>query len=94
MSQIDLLLLGARVKAERRARRITQAELGTVTGVSRARIEAFENGRAPEIAFASVLRLMNAVGLDLRPTTFNEGRPTLDDLRESEEEDDHAPRMG
>ena len=94
MRQLDIIDLGEMVKQARRERGYTQRVLSEITGVSRARVEAFENGRAPEIAFASVLRMMNAVGLGLRPTTYNEGRPTLDDLVTEPEEPSYAPRMG
>ena len=61
--------------------------------MSRARIEALENLRAPDIGFKNLLRIMNALGLDFRITTLNQRRPTLEDLIEDEEIAVHDPRM-
>jgi transcriptional regulator with XRE-family HTH domain len=89
---IDLSGLGEKVKQERKALRLTRDQLAAKAGVSRARIEALENLRAADIGFKNLLRIMNAVGLDLRITTFNQRRPTLEDLIE-DEEPQHDPRV-
>ena len=89
---IDLSELGEKVKQERKALRLTRDQLAAKAGVSRARIEALENLRAADIGFKNLLRIMNAVGLDLRITTFNQRRPTLEDLIE-DEEPQHDPRV-
>jgi transcriptional regulator with XRE-family HTH domain len=89
---IDLSGLGEKVKQERKALRLTRDQLAAKAGVSRARIEALENLRAADIGFKNLLRIMNAVGLDLRITTFNQRRPTLEDLIE-DQEPQHDPRV-
>jgi transcriptional regulator with XRE-family HTH domain len=89
----DLSEIGERVKQERRSLKLTRDELAKRAGVSRARIEALENLRASDIGFKNLLRLMNAIGLDLRITTLNQGRPTLDDLVEEEEASRHDSRL-
>lgn len=91
MSQIDLTELGLAIKEARRARGLTQAEVAEQIGSSRTRVLAFEGGLNPDMSIATVIRMLNAVGLDLRLTTFNYGMPTLDDLRrEQAEEDERA----
>lgn len=82
------------IKAARRERKLTQAELARTTGFSLSHVEAVENGRSPTVPYNTILELMNAVGLDIRGTRLNHRRPTLDDIRAEEEEDDAAPRMG
>jgi transcriptional regulator with XRE-family HTH domain len=77
---LDLQTIGEDVRAARKAKRLTQSALGEIAGVSRAQIERLENGRAAEMGFGLVLRLVRAVGLDLSLQAFNQGRPTLDDL--------------
>ena len=77
---MDLIELGARVKAERRGRGWSQAKLAQVSGVSRARLEALENARLAEIGFKHLLRILHVLNFDLRLTQFNRGRPTLEDL--------------
>jgi transcriptional regulator with XRE-family HTH domain len=76
----DLLTIGEQIKAARKRLGLSQRELSLRSGVSRARIEALENQRIPDIGFKNLLRIMNAVGLDLRATDLNVRRPTLDDL--------------
>jgi transcriptional regulator with XRE-family HTH domain len=78
--------LGAQVKQARRSLKLTRDELAKRAGVSRARIEVLENLRAADIGFKNLLRILNAVGLDLRVTTFNQQRPTLEDLQAEEAE--------
>jgi len=89
---LDLLEIGARVKESRKRLRLTQSQLAEKSGVSRARIEALENQRIPDIGFKNLLRIMNAVGLDIRITALNKQRPTLEDLVQEEAEADD-PRL-
>jgi transcriptional regulator with XRE-family HTH domain len=77
---MDLIELGERIKAARRAKGWSQTRLAQASGVSRARLEALENARLAEIGFKHLLRILNALDLDLRLTEFNRGRPTLEDL--------------
>ena len=87
---LDLTSLGAQIKQTRRSLKLTRDELAKRAGVSRARIEALENARAADIGFKNLLRVMNAIGLDLRVTTLNRQRPTLEDLRAEEEQEERA----
>jgi transcriptional regulator with XRE-family HTH domain len=73
--------IGELIKRARRNANMTRDHLATLSGVSRARIEALENQRAPEMGYNSVLTLLRVLGLDLAVTTFNRGRLTADDLR-------------
>jgi transcriptional regulator with XRE-family HTH domain len=82
---LELLDIGELIKRARRDANMTRVHLATLSGVSRARIEALENQRVPEMGYNSVLRLLRVLGLDLAVTTFNRGRPTADDLRRENE---------
>jgi transcriptional regulator with XRE-family HTH domain len=88
---MDLIELGERIKAARKAKGWSQTRLAQAAGVGRARLEALENARVAEIGFKHLLRILNALGLDLRVTELNRGRPTLEDL--AAEEAEHAPRL-
>jgi transcriptional regulator with XRE-family HTH domain len=81
---MDLIQLGERVKATRKAKGWSQTTLAEKSGVSRARIEALENARIAEIGFKHLMRVINALDLDLRITQLNRGRPTLEDLTAEE----------
>lgn len=78
---IDLPEIGEEVRKRRGELGLTREQLASHSGVSRARIEALENQRLVEIGFQNLLRVLNAVGLDLRLTELNQRRPTLEDLR-------------
>ncbi len=90
---LDLTDIGDLVKAGRRKLGLTQHELAAKSGVSRPRIAALENHRLPEMGFKNLQRILNAVGLDLRITAFNQRRPTLDDLVAEEEQETRDPRL-
>lgn len=71
----------AKAIAEHRKRLgFTQQNLADRVGVSRLLIARLETGRLPEIGAKKLIRILNAAGLDLRITTLNQQRPTLDDL--------------
>ncbi|WP_159011451.1 XRE family transcriptional regulator [Bradyrhizobium sp. S69] len=88
---MELIDLGGLVKKTRRAQKLSQGELVQRSKVSRARLDALENGRISDIGFKNLMRVMNALGLDLRVTQLNDSRPTLEDLVE---EDENASRLG
>ncbi len=88
---VDLIDLGQEIKKARRAQKLSQSELVQRSKVSRARLDALENGRISDIGFKNLMRVMNALGLDFRITQLNDSRPTLEDLIEEEE---NAPRLG
>jgi transcriptional regulator with XRE-family HTH domain len=77
---MDLIEVGERIKTTRKAKSWSQTRLAQAAGVSRSRLEALENGRIAEIGFKHLLRILHALGLDLRITELNRGRPTLEDL--------------
>ena len=88
---MELIDLGVLIKKTRRAQKLSQGELVQRSKVSRARLDALENGRISDIGFKNLMRVMNALGLDLRVTQLNDSRPTLEDLVE---EDENAARLG
>lgn len=88
---MDLIEIGESVRNARREKGWSQDDLATAAGASRARIVALENGRAPEFGVKLLSRILAALDLDLRLTTLNASRPTLEDLTE---EADDAPRLG
>lgn len=81
---MDLVELGERVKAARKSKGWSQTRLAQAAGVSRARLEALENARLAEMGIKHLLRILNALDLDLRLTQLNRGRPTLEDLAAEE----------
>ncbi len=90
----DLVQLGELIRKTRREKGLSQIELAAKADVARSRLNDIENARAPEVGVTLLLRVMNALDLDLYPGTHNSGRPTLEDLHREEEETANAPRMG
>lgn len=88
---MDLLDLGPTVRERRREQRLTRDALATRCGVSLARIEAFENGRALDMKFGNVVAILEGVGLTLSLAPTPDRRPVFEDL--VTEEDPFAPRM-
>ena len=88
---MDLIEIGESVRNARRDKGWSQDELAVASGASRARIVALENGSAPEFGVKLLSRILTALDLDLRLTTLNASRPTLEDLTEEAED---APRLG
>lgn len=72
--------LGKMISGSRKSAGLRQIDLAAKGGVSRATIDALENGRAADIGVSKLSRLLAVLGLELaiRPAT-NE-RPTLDEL--------------
>jgi transcriptional regulator with XRE-family HTH domain len=81
----DLLEIGERIRRLRKEAGMTRERLAALSGVSRSRIEALENERAPEMGYSAIHQLLRALGQDLAVVTFNRRRPTLDDLQRENE---------
>jgi transcriptional regulator with XRE-family HTH domain len=82
---IDLNEISTTIREHRKKLGLTQRELAQEARVSRALIAELESGRLPELGIRKLMRILHAVGLDLRLTSFNLKRPTLEDLLEDEE---------
>ena len=86
---LDLLSIGQQIAARRKNLKLSQMALARRAGISRATLEALENGRAGEMGFSKITRLLAAVGLGLKLQVVGSHRPTLDELL-SEDRDDQS----
>jgi transcriptional regulator with XRE-family HTH domain len=84
---IGLSDLGGAIATARKGARLTQFELAKRAGVSRATIDLLENGRASEIGYSKLARILRVVGLELRLQPIALERPTLDDLLREDADD-------
>lgn len=91
---LDLIAIGKEIAKSRKTRRLRQAELARKAGLSRATLEALENGRAGELGFSKVTRLLAALGLELTLRPASSQRPTLDELMQEDRDDKSLDRRG
>jgi len=66
--------------------------LARKAGISRATLDALENGRSSELGFTKVANILSALGLELRVHEANLQRPTLDELLEEDRDDKRLDR--
>ena len=72
--------IGEQVASARKERKLGQRELAGKAGVSRQTINLLETGRATDLGYSRLARILAAVGLELRLEPVAAQRPTLDDL--------------
>lgn len=84
---ISLTEIGRHISEARKAKQITQLELASKAGVSRPTIDLLENGRATEIGYSRLTRILAVLGLELRIQPIAPERPTLDDLLKEDSHD-------
>ena len=89
---VDLISLGATVAERRRTLKLSQAFLAHKAGLSRATLDALENGRARELGFSRLTRLLAVLGFELKLQTAGSPRPTLDQLMQEDRDDKSLDR--
>ena len=89
---LDLCSLGSQVAASRRALGLSQSVLAQKAGISRATLDALENGRSGELGFSKVTKILAALGLELKLQPANPQRPTLEELLEEDRNDQSLDR--
>ena len=91
---LDLISIGSQIAERRKTLKLSQSELSRKAGLSRATLDALENGRAGELGFSKVTRLLAALGLELTLQTASSQRPTLDELMQEDRDDKSLDRRG
>ena len=86
--------IGEQIAERRRALRLSQSALARRAGVSRATLDALENGRTGELGFSKITKLLAATGLELTLQGASAQRPTLDELLEEYRDDQGLDRRG
>lgn len=82
----DIIEIAEQIRAARKQRKMTQAQLADAAHVSRRSVIELEAGRSPDPGFISVIRILMAVGLDLRITQATSRRPTYEDILAEQQE--------
>jgi transcriptional regulator with XRE-family HTH domain len=84
----DLQKIGKQVANARRLRKLAQRHVAQQAGVSLRTVSLLENGRASDLGYSKLARILAAVGLELRLEQVVSERPTLDDLLREDAGDD------
>lgn len=77
---VKLSEIGQEIAKARKLSELGQRQLAERAGVSRATVDALENGRAAELGYTKLTRILAALGLELRLGPDSQDRPTLDEL--------------
>lgn len=89
---LDLIFIGSQIAERRKAFKLSQSELSRKAGVSRATLDALENGRAGEVGFSKLVKLLAVLGLELKLQAASSHRPTLDELMQEDRDDQGLDR--
>jgi transcriptional regulator with XRE-family HTH domain len=89
---LNLPSIGSRIASRRKALRLSQLALAQKANVSRATLDALENGRSGELGFSKLSNILSALGLELKLQEANFERPTLDELLEEDRDDQGLDR--
>jgi transcriptional regulator with XRE-family HTH domain len=89
---LTLTVLGSEIASARKSLKLTQTELGQKAGVSRATLDALENGRTGELGFSKIANILAALGLELKLQQAASHRPTLDELLTENSDDQDLDR--
>jgi transcriptional regulator with XRE-family HTH domain len=57
--------IGKLIKEERKRRRLTQAELARIAGITRQTLSKMERGKVALVTVASLLKVLDCLGLEL-----------------------------
>ncbi|HJX83839.1 MAG TPA: helix-turn-helix domain-containing protein [Candidatus Angelobacter sp.] len=89
---LSLFSIGSQIAAKRKALGLTQSALAHKAKLSRATLDALENGRKGEIGYSKITRLTSALGLALTMHEASSRRPTLDEILEEDRNDQSLDR--
>lgn len=79
-----LVEIGQQIRRERKKRKLTQAALASLLGMSRTTIGQIEKGTIGDIGVRKLIRILEILDLELR-VRIGGAPPTLDELREEDE---------
>ena len=89
---VTLSFIGTEIAAALNKRGWSQTDLAERASVSRATLDALENGRAGELGFSKITRILAALGMELKLQERGSVRPTLDELMQEDTDDQGLDR--
>lgn len=79
-----LFEIGKHIRNERKKRKMTQAALAKILGMSRTTIGQIENGNIQDIGVRKMIRILEVLDLEIKIRKAG-SPPTLDELREGDD---------
>jgi transcriptional regulator with XRE-family HTH domain len=89
---LSLSSIADSIRARRKALGLSQSALAQKAQVSRATLDALENGRLGELGYSKMTGILAAVGLELKLQEASTRRPTLEELMNEEPDDQGLDR--
>ena len=89
---LPLSFIAEQIKIRRKRLGWTQSALADKASVSRATLDALENGRMGELGYSKVTRILAVLGLELKLQEASACRPTLEELMNEERDDEGLDR--
>lgn len=89
---LPLSSIGEQIAVKRRALGLNQTTLAQRARVSRATIDALENGRLGELGLTKVTNILAVLGIELKLQVAGARRPTLEELMNEEGHDQGLDR--
>ena len=84
---LPLFSIAEQIKIRRKRLGWTQSALADKASVSRATLDALENGRMGELGYSKVTRILAVLGLELKLQEASARRPTLEELMEERDDE-------
>jgi transcriptional regulator with XRE-family HTH domain len=85
--------IGETIAARRKTLGLSQAALAKQAKVGHSTLDALENGRAGELGFSKISKILSALGLELTIQEAEGHRPTLEELMEEDRDDQGLDRQ-
>jgi transcriptional regulator with XRE-family HTH domain len=89
---LPLSSIAEQIASKRKAMGLSQAALAKRARVSRATLDALENGRSGELGYSKITNILTALGLELKLQKASARRPTLEELMNEESDDQGLDR--
>jgi transcriptional regulator with XRE-family HTH domain len=89
---LTLSSIGELIAARRKTLGRSQAVLARQAKVGHSTLDALENGRLGELGLSKIVKILSALGLELKIQETVDRRPTLEELMEEDPDDQGLDR--
>jgi transcriptional regulator with XRE-family HTH domain len=90
---LPLSSIAEQIASKRKAMGLSQTALAKKARISRATLDALENGRLGELGYSKITNILIALGLELKLQETSTRRPTLEELIDEESDDQGMDRQ-